>query len=342
MAVKTVLRTQEINGTEPIEELPAEILLYGYRINRPGPLEITLDLDHEKAIRANIEPGVHEAVIVRNKMQVWVGPINTMDEIDSDQQRLLSFRGEDGFAHTKKMFLTSTLTYNDADQFTIAKGLVDHHQNKAGGNFGIDVSSIGTSGVLRDRTYYDFEHKNVYDALTELAEVENGFDITFDSSTRRLVAHYERAGQRNTNLVWDSRTIRSFSRSIDASTQASQVLGIGAGEGDEMLRRNFQDSTAVARYGLTQKVYTNKDVKIQATLDGHIQRQLEMFSEAPETIAIVVGVTDPPLFSYVLGDEGRVVWKSPYDPVNEYRRLLGFDVVWNKGEEQVVLYLDTL
>src|SRR5690606_38127798 len=47
VTVETKLLTVPIGGGEPIAELPAEIIKYGYRLNRPGPIEFRLSLDHE-------------------------------------------------------------------------------------------------------------------------------------------------------------------------------------------------------------------------------------------------------------------------------------------------------
>lgn len=338
MPVETKLHTEPIGGGEPIAELPAEIISYGYRLNRPGSISFRLALDHPLCTRDNVGDQT-EAVVTRNKAVVWRGPIDTPNETDEKGNRTVEFGGEGLESYARQWHVTSTLTYADVDQLTIARGLVAHHQGKAGGDFGIDTSAVNLSGVTRDRTYLGFELKNVYEALVELAEVDDGFDWHINPADRELVLHYPRRGSRKPDLIWDERTIRKFGRTIDRKAQASQVLGVGAGEGDDMLRRSFQDASAVAEHKLTQRIYTNKDVSVQATLDGHVRRELSLTARPPEQFSITVGTTDPPIFSYQLGDEGQLRWPSPYDPVNRFMRLVGFDVTWTQGEEQAVLHL---
>jgi hypothetical protein len=154
--------------------------------------------------------------------------------------------------------------------------------------------------------------------------------------------HYPKRGARKSDLIFDERTIRLFSRTLDRKGQASQALGIGAGEGDTMLRRSRQSVSATAKYGLTQTVYTNKDVKVASTLQAHVDRIRTIFQHVPEQFSITVGTSDPPLFSWQLGDEAQLRWPSPYDPVNKFVRIVGFDVIWQSGEEQAVLHLEAV
>ncbi len=338
----TILYTQVRGGGERIEEFPADGVKYGFRLNRPGAISFSLPLDYEKTVQANIEEGVHEVGVEREGTVVWVGPVLTVDE--NDTPRTVGFGGEGLMAHLRRMHVTSTLSFSAStdDQFDIARALIDHHQNKAGGNFGIDTTAVTISGRKRDRTYNGYEHKNVYQAVVEMSELDDGYDFEFNPATRALDLHYPRQGQRRTDIVFDDRNIRSFRRRRDATGQASQIIGIGAGEEENMLIRTFQSSTAVAKHGLTQRVITHKDVTVAQTLEDHVSDALTAYANVPNLIALDVGTRDPQLFTYNLGDEVKVNWPSPYDPVNEYQRLIGFDVIWQSGEESAVLYLEPL
>ena len=339
MTVETQLFTTLIADDEPLEEIPAEILVYGERLNRPGPLEFSLAVDHPLCRREILNPGRHEIGVRRNREIVWKGPLLTFDEPEKpdDGPWTMTFGGE-GLAHyLGRWYTTSRLTFNQVDQFTVGRQLVNHHQTKAGGDFGIDTTDTSLSGVLRDRTYE--REKNIGEAVEQLAAVENGFDFHVNPATRKLVFHYPRRGSRKPDLVWDERNIRSFSRRGDSGEQASQMLGVGAGEGEDALRRSAQSSGAVSNFRLTQRVYTNTDVNRAATLLSHVQRELAKFANPAEVLAVTVGTVEPPVFSYQVGDEGRIVWPSTYDPVARFMRLVGRDLVWESGEERAVLYL---
>ena len=103
-----------------------------------------------------------------------------------------------------------------------------------------------------------------------------------------------------------------------------------------------QDSAAVAAYRLTQRVRSRVEETTQSVLDDYVLAQLALFKDVPNTLAITVGTSDPDPFTAALGDEIRINWPSPYDPVDEFQRLVGLDIIWNSGEEEAVLYTTPL
>ena len=334
----TILYTQIRGGGERIAEFPADGVKYGFRHNRPGAISFSLPLDHAKTIQGNIEEGVHEVGVERDETEAWVGPVLTVDE--NDKANTLSIGGEGLMAHLRRMHITDDLTFvvSTDDQFDIARALIDHHQNKGGGNFGIDTSAVTTSGRNRDRTYQKAAQKNVYDAIVELSEVDDGFDFDFNPATRGFDLFYPRRGRRRTDIVFDVRNIRRFNRKRDATGQAGHIIGKFA---DELIV-NAQNSGAVDKYGLTQRVIVHKDVSVQQTAVDHAADALKAYKDVPNLIVLTVNTTDPQLFTYEPGDEVKVKWDSKYDTVNEFQRLIGFDVIWTAAKEEAVLYLEPL
>ncbi len=334
----TILYTQVRGGGERIAEFPADGIKYGFRHNRPGAISFTLPLDHEKTIQGNIEEGVHEVGVEREGTVAFVGPVLTTDE--DDQANSLRIGGEGLMAHLRRMHVTDPLSFSVStdDQFDIARGLIEHHQNKGGGDFGIDTTAVTVSGRKRDRTYLREAQKNVYDAIVELSEVDDGFDFDFNPATRGFDLFYPRRGRRRTDIVFDTRNIRGFKRKRDATSQAGHIIGKFA---DDLIV-NAQDSGAVDKYGLTQRVIVHKDVSVQQTAVDHAADAISAYRDVPNLIVLTVNTTDPQLFTYEPGDEVRINWPSAYDPVNEFQRLIGFDVIWTAAKEEAVLYLEPL
>ena len=334
----TILYTQVRGGGERIAEFPADEVKYGFRLNRPGAIGFDLALDHVKTVQANIEEGVHEIGIERERTEVFVGPVLTVDE--DDKANTLKIGGEGLMAHLRRMHITDLLTFSAStdDQFDIARALIEHHQNKGGGNFGIDTTATTTSGRKRDRVYEKEAQKNVYDAIVELSEADDGFDFNFNPATRKFDLFYPKQGQRRTDIVFDTRNIRQFRRQRDVTGQGSQLIGQFA---DELII-NAQDSGAVAKYGLTQRKIAHKDIAIFQEATDIVTDAARVWRDVPNLISLTVNAIDPQLFTYVLGDEVKVKWASKYDTVNEFQRLIGFDVVWTKADEEVVLFLEPL
>jgi hypothetical protein len=328
----TVVYTTLKGDTEPVQELPVELIRYGYRQSRPGSISFKLAIDHEKCTSTNIEEGKHEVVVERNKALVWAGPVWTSNEGDTE----VEFGGEGLLSYLDQWVLTAPLTFTQDDQFTIARALLDHHLDKAGAGFSIDTSAVTTSGVLRDRSYA--AGQNIKQALEQLSEVEDGFDFAINPATREFELFYPRQGTRQPDLVIED-GIRKFSRSGDAKAQASQVVGLGLGEGDDQVKLNRQDSSAVAEYKLTQRVFSDSKISNVATLEGHVLDELAYYKTPPQTVGVTIGTAEYNPFQHPLGVEGRLKYASPYRPVNEFRRLIGFDIVWEQGDERAVLFL---
>ncbi len=336
--VDTILFTQARGGGERIGEYPADKIKYGFRFNRPGAISFELPLGHPKTVRADIEEGVHEVGIEREGTVVWVGPILTVKE--DYRGKTLAFGGEGLMAYLRRMHITDTLTFTVGvdDQFDIARALIEHHQDKTDGNFGIDTTATTTSGRKRDRTYQVAAQKNVYDAVVELSEVDDGFDFNFNPDTRGFDLSYPKRGQRRTDIVFDDRNIRQFDRQRDATGQGSEVLGKFGGD----LITSAQDAAAVTKYGLTQRVVVQQDVSVTQTATDQVADALNAYKDVPNLISLTVDTDEPQVFTYVPGDEVKVEWPSKYDPVNEFQRLIGFDVVWTAAKEEAVLYLEPL
>ncbi len=336
----TTLYTQVRGGGERIAEFPADKLKYGFRHNRPGAISFTLPLDHPNTIQANIEEGVHEVGVEREGAVAFVGPVLTVKE--DDRVNTLEVGGEGLMAHLRRMHVLDNLTFSVStdDQFDIARGLIEHHQDKVDGDFGIDTTATTTSGRKRDRTYLLEAAKNIYDAVIELSEVDDGFDFNFNPATRAFDLFYPQRGQRRTDIVFDQRNIRRFTRSRDATSQGSEIIVMLGGAGFPFVTTSA--GPFLDKYGLTQRKVVHKDVtELQTGLDI-VDDASRAYRVIPNIIAVTVNTTDPQLFTYGIGDEVKISWPSKYDPVNEFQRLIGFDVVWTAAKEEAVLYLEPL
>lgn len=90
--------------------------------------------------------------------------------------------------------LYDTLTGTGVDQLDIARQLVDYAQAQPGGDIGIEIDWVPTSGVLRDRTYSRYDLPRVRELLDQLAAVEDGFEW-------RVSSWRDDAGARHKSLV---------------------------------------------------------------------------------------------------------------------------------------------
>jgi hypothetical protein len=355
----TVLESRTRDGVL-VRQLPtATISSYSFRLNAPGALRFTMppemlaDADGNLTVPIGdvLEDGVHEVWVVRDGRVVWASSLLTVDEKNNGGEASpLEFSAEGLFSYTRKWYITSRLPnttlqghFLGVDQATIAKSMIDHHQAKGGGDFGIDTSNVELTGVLRDRTEYDYWRTIcIFDAISDLAACENGFDFDIDPETREFRVYYPKRGRTRLDVTFDTSNIVSFRRSRDAGQQASVMLAFG--DGMEALTPGFTRtiSSAVSKYGRTERVFRAQGVTQVETLIEQAVPLLDEWIEPANVISVTVRPTERmPFGSFWLGDEIQVLWPSPYRPVNEWRRVVGIDVIPHP-DELLVVHLETI
>lgn len=219
----------------------------------------------------------------------------------------------------RNRIITDALTYPapGTDQFTIARAIVNHMQSQAGGNVGINTGS-GASGVIRERTYYGYERKNIGEALSQLSAVENGFDWAIDISwvadvpTKNLTLSYPRRGRiaGSTGIVFETqKNILDYTFLEDGSRSARTVDAFGSGDGQDMLISTSTDTALIdAGYPVTADSVSHKDVKIKATLDAHALSARRARASTPTFLTLTVDPDDidAGLGHWIVGDDALV------------------------------------
>lgn len=296
-AVSLVARTPAVSSAPTLVEvdrLVAESISYTEELNRPGAASLGCPVrsmsSDVKSRLANLAAFPSEAWIYADSTLAWCGEIQTL----AIQGQTVQLGCVGLLGYTYRMGVTSDLTYTGIDQFTIAKGLVDHWQNQQYGNYGIDTSTVGTSGVTRDRLYKQTELHNIGQRLAELGAVNNGFDIKVDSVTRKLVLNNPQSGvDLSASVFLDKLNIDSASIAVSVAPDdlVSDVSATGTGTtaGGSNFALYSARATAGVRsaYGRSWGSANFDGVGVQATLDGHA----DAYKDARSTQMLQPGVT---------------------------------------------------
>ncbi|MDQ3763370.1 MAG: hypothetical protein M3460_17605 [Actinomycetota bacterium] len=264
-----------------VDRLVFEKLSYTHELNRPGSAMVGCPIrslsSAVKTRLADLDSFPSEVWVYTDSILDWAGEIQTLAV--QDQSVNLGCVGLLGY--TWRMGVTSDLTYTATDQFTIVKNLVDHWQGLSYGHYGIDTSTVGTSGVTRDRTYLRNELHNIGQRLQELGAVSNGFDTRVDPTTRKLVLAYPQSGtDLSASLFFDARNIDSANIAIsvapDDLVSDVSATGSAATSGGTNTTLYSARSTAGVQsaYGRSWNSATFDGVSVQATLDGHADAYL--------------------------------------------------------------------
>lgn len=335
------------------DELPLTAAAFSVELNGSGGFDATAPI---KAVDSSgyspvqtsvIDPGrtiiygLRDGVVLCAAI-VWA----TQADLGRGEVRIA---GRGLFSYYERRHIRSTLTYAAADQFTIVSGVLGHvHSLGAGNPLDLSVTWPALSGVSRDRTYYGFERKQVAEAITQLAEVDGGFDFSLDvagepgSFTHELCLHHPRRGRR-TSMVWDAqKNVVLLSWSRDAGRQANELTAIGAGEGDDMLVSLVSDPAMLATYPLLQDATTYKSVANRSTLDAHAYSDLGVRKQPVDLVSVEIVESDPDsrLGGFVPGDDVRVRASEGYVDFDAECRVQSYSVrVDANGAERVTVDL---
>lgn len=257
-----------------IDRLIVDNFAYVEELNRPGTANLGCPIRSMSSSvtgrLVDLAANPSEVWIYADSTLAWAGEIQTLQI--QGQTATLNCTGLLGYSY--RMGVTSDLIYSATDQFTIAKGMVDQFQALTYGNYGIDTSTVGTSGVTRDRTYLRNELHNIGQRLSELGAINNGFDLSVNPSTRKLVLTSPRSGSDlSASIFLDDRNIDSASiaTSVAPEDLVSDISATGTSATSSGVNTTLYSAQVTASvqtsYGRSWAGQNFDGVSVQSTLD---------------------------------------------------------------------------
>ena len=358
MAQYRYLFTDLLSNTV-IAELPLTGVNFTQQLNTAGTLSGHLLLSGVDANAMNVAAGTIPArtgiYVDRDGTLVWGGIIWSRNYVSSGQTMTIQAREFESYFERRR--ITSTVAFTNTDQLSIVQSLVTTAQAATNGNLGITVGSE-TSGVLVSRTYYGYELKSVFSAITDLSKSNTGFDfniyIYYDSNgnpARQLRLGYPRYGKvysstSTTQAVLDlpAGNIVEYEYTEDGITSANTVYGLGAGSNEGKLISTQQNATQITNgWPLTEEQANYSDITDATLLSNLTLSQANTISTPPITMKVAITTyNDPILGSYEVGDDIRVRITDDRFPntLDTYYRLVAYNVtVGEDGPERVSMTL---
>lgn len=350
------LLTNEIIG-----ELPLTAVSFTQQLNQAGTftgrLLITGINTAQYNVDASTQPARNALYVDRNGILVWGGVIWNRTYNSSEQTITITAREfESYFEHR---LITQTNAFTNADQLLIARTLINNAQAQTNGDIGVVVGSE-TSGVLIDRVYYGYELKNVWQAIKDLSNQDDGFDfnikVEYDNITnepiKTLILGYPRTGNIDTGVgdlgtpvfIFPAGNIVEYEYPEDGSIIGNSLYVIGAGSNEGKLQSYAEDTAKLtAGWPLLENSANYSDITDQTVLDELATAQVLALSEPPPIINIVVPAYEEPVFgTYSIGDDARLMITDPRFPsgLDEIYRIVGFNVQpGENGPERVTITL---
>lgn len=350
------LLTNEIIG-----ELPITNVSFTQQLNQAGTFNADLLISGINTYEFNVDnctqPARNAIYVDRNGSLVWGGVIWNRSYNSSSQT--LSIAAREFESYFERRLITTTLAYNNTDQLVIARGLFNAAQAETNGDIGVIVGTE-TSGVLIDRVYYDYELKNVWQAVKDLSNQEDGFDfnisvdydpITF-VPTKTLVLGYPRTGHIDTGVgdintpvfMFPSGNIVEYEYPEDGAIIGNQLHVVGAGSNEGKLSSIATNATKIAEgWPLLQNTANYSDITDQTVLNELAAGQVAVLAAPPPIINIVVpAFVEPEFGTYSIGDDARLIITDPRFPtgLDAVYRIVGFNVQpGENGPERVTITL---
>lgn len=354
------LRTNAI-----LAELPFTGVRFTQILNNAGTFSGRLLISDLRELDYDIQgvtiPSRTAIYVDRDGVLVW-GGIIWLRTYSSDSQTL-NITAREFMSYFERRRISNTTVFDNVDQLNIARTLINNAQSVTGGNIGI-IQSNGLSGVLVSRVYFDYELKDVFSAIKDLSNANDGFDfavdVAYDSTNtpqKYLNYGYPQRGRTYNSLDASALVfelpgnLTDYEWPDDGSVVANKLWGIGPNSNEaKILATAISPANTVASgYPLLEDASTYNDqydptLLYQQVLSEVTARQLPVVTIKATLPAYV----SPTLGSYVVGDECllRITdarWPMPAGGGFGYaqvKRIVSLTVEpGEQGPEQVTLVL---
>lgn len=346
---------------EIIAELPLTGVSFTQQLNQAGTFTAHILISGINTAQYNVDaatqPARNALYVDRNGILVWGGVI--WNRSYSSASQTLTITAREFESYFERRLINTTTSFVNTDQLLIARTLINNAQSAASGDIGVIVGTE-TSGVLVDRVYYNYELKNVWQAIKDLSNQDDGFDfnikVEYDAITnepkKTLILGYPRTGDVDSGVgdistpvfMFPAGNIVEYEYPEDGSIIGNSLYVIGAGFNEGKLSAVAQDTSKLtAGWPLLQNSANYSDITDQTILDELALAQVLALSEPPPIINIVVPAYEDPVFgTYSIGDDARLIIIDPRFPsgFDNVYRIVGFNVQpGENGPERVTITL---
>lgn len=345
-----------------IDVLPMTGVSFGWELRGVGTMSGSIPLYADdlpaSRVREAIYPYRTKLFVERGGQLVWGGWINEEPSYDS-ASGVVNVKAEESMGYFAQRFLP-TLTYTGVDQLSIVRDILTQLQAVPGSDMWINTDPSLMSGVLRDRSYSQYDLTTALTAITQLSEVIGGFDfasqVLYDGSEiphETLLLGYPRLGRVGSAsgmvLEYDRFTgggnVEAFTWS-DAGIKMATRLWANSetDEGVQLTASADRADLIAGGYPLMEQAEQYDGVVNYTTLQTHADALLAFRSGVRITAQVVVkaqpGVE---IGDWVMGDDFlcRISdWRFPSNPSTgapgflAYLRMVGCSVTPGvEGEE---------
>lgn len=294
----------------------------GKQIRKAVVEKVTWNLNNVHTAEIAIHPLAPDALLVLlDEMELCIlfnhsfnEPFQGVPKTTKGDFSKIVFTIESPITYMKDAFIIDTDRVNTGtEQMNIATGLVTYGQALSDQDRNITIGTYTGSGILRTRTYYAEEYKNIFEMLQEFPTLEDGFDwdvIIQPDGARKFTPYYPRKGSHKKQYkVWKGpsgaspffKGLKNWSE--DGQNQYTDQLVTGPVDSVTSLKLRGRWQAAapeMTRFGRKQNVTADSGAVNQAWLDDEAAA-LGAFQVEPKILPDIV-VSDSLFNLVVVGD----------------------------------------
>lgn len=325
-------RGMDLSRYSTTETIPIYTPIVGAVVDYPKPLgggQITFDSDTPRGtwVRAEI-------------------PLNQPPRAGSVEFVKITLSGIQGTIYWDQVSLTrdEALWFNNVDQATIVKTLVEHSQDPAYGKSDLNIGTdCPLTGVKRTRKYAHHDHQMISDALLEFPSLANGLDISVEPGPveRTFTSHFPYKGYRRNDIVLEyGRNIVDYTVVEDGERTSNSVVVLGDGEGSDREEGGFIDPDSLDGL-ILEKVYNSTPGAPIQTLGDQAKRGVERYKRTVVIPSITTHEGAGDLIGNLrTGDVVRVKVQHGSIDVNDWYRIIQISL--DPNTDQMVLTINPL
>lgn len=313
-------------------------LQFSERLNNYGTCSFTLPISSDKF--KYIIPRVNEIEIRKGSQVVWAGEIvaerGGLQANSANRSTIISY--------TYLEMLNSRYTgdyrrFDDIDQGTMLKTLIDESQAQTDGNLGFTVSVTATKN--RDREYSFF---NIMEAYINMSNLTDG--IEFDFKFNKEIEIKSRIGlDRSSHAIFEwGRNLKALSYTKDFVNPGNKAIVLGSGFGSAQAFGTATDTASRGVYKLREQRRSEIDVSTQAVLDDKASDLVRIHKQPIFSFDITqLENTEPDFPTLRIGDLCKFkVKEGNLNVDNKFRVYETSVTIGNEGQEEVTYFIGLL
>lgn len=277
-------------------------------LNQPGDAQGTMDLLSPQCLRAHLQPGVHELMVLRGGAAVeTVFQLATAEpQLNEEGGGSIAFGWLGILSYLSNGFVGPSYVQTSVPQDQAAWNIVSTVQAKANGSWGI-TNGADTAGQP-SKSIEQPDEKDAKEALTNLADREDGFDFWIDTLAALRTAWPGRGTNKNRTVVWEHGVNCTVSNLQEDASPGAIInwVRVKGGNGTSAVA---EDLASQLTYGRREAVVSYTDetstTRLQQYANAIIARR-----KTPTIVPVVQIDTQHPGFTFGeawLGDTGRLI-----------------------------------